>query len=69
VGWSINDGELETGVRSMAVPVRDRDGEVTAAMSIAVRFERMDTREFRDAFLAPLMRARDTLEQRLFPAG
>lgn len=67
-GWAYSDGELEIGVRSMAVPVRDRSGEVTAAMSIAVRSERMGMQEFRDAFLTPLMRARKTLEDRLFPA-
>jgi IclR family transcriptional regulator, pca regulon regulatory protein len=66
-GYSTNDGELEVGVRSMAVPVRDRDGQVTAAMSIAVRVERMGMGEFRDAFLPMLSRARDTLEARLFP--
>ncbi len=66
-GHASNDGELEIGVRSMAVPVHDRDGAVIAAMSIAVRTERMALSEFREAFLAPLMRARRTLEQRLFP--
>lgn len=66
-GYSTNDGELELGVRSMAVPVRDRSGQVTAAMSIAVRVERMGLSEFRDAFLPMLKRARDTLEGRLFP--
>ena len=67
-GWAGNDGELELGVRSMAVPVRDREGRVTAAMSIAVRVERMTQSEFSDEFLAPLKRARNVLEDRLFPA-
>lgn len=67
-GFSTNDGELEIGVRSMAVPVRDRRGLVVAAISIAVRVERMGMGEFRDAFLPMLNRARDTLEVRLFPA-
>jgi IclR family pca regulon transcriptional regulator len=67
-GWACADGELETGVRSMAVPVRDRQGVVIAAMSIAVRAERMGLREFREALLAPLMRARSTLEGRLYPS-
>ncbi|PZO19835.1 MAG: IclR family transcriptional regulator [Burkholderiales bacterium] len=66
-GFSTNDGELEIGVRSMAVPVRDRTGQVVAAISIAVRVERMGMGEFRDAFLPMLNRARDTLESRLFP--
>lgn len=66
-GFSTNDGELEIGVRSMAVPVRDREGRVVAAISIAVRVERMGMGEFREAFLPMLNRARDTLELRLFP--
>lgn len=66
-GHASNDGELEIGVRSMAVPVRDRQGNVVAAMSIAVRVERMGMGEFREAFLPMLNRARDTLAARLFP--
>lgn len=65
-GYASNEGELEIGVRSMAVPLRDRQGQVVAAMSIAVGLERMGMMEFREAFLPMLMRARDTLAQRLF---
>lgn len=66
-GYASNDGELEIGVRSMAVPVRDQEGVVVAAMSIAVRAERMGIGEFREAFLPMLNRARDTLAARLYP--
>ncbi|WP_096699859.1 IclR family transcriptional regulator C-terminal domain-containing protein [Polaromonas sp. AER18D-145] len=65
-GYATNDGELETGVRSMAVPVGDRAGNAVGAMSIAVRAERMTMIEFRDAFLPALQRARTTLAARLF---
>jgi IclR family transcriptional regulator, pca regulon regulatory protein len=65
-GWAGNDGELEIGVRSMAVPVFDREGTHVGAMSIAVRAERMTLSEFRDAFLPALMKARDTLATRLY---
>ena len=65
-GYASNEGELEIGVRSMAVPLHDRQGQVVAAMSIAVGLERMGMAEFRDAFLPMLLRARDTLAQRLF---
>jgi IclR family pca regulon transcriptional regulator len=68
-GFASNSGELEIGVRSMAVPVRNRAGEVFAAMSIAVRVERMSLDEFRDAFLPALLRSRDTLEKKLFPTS
>jgi len=66
-GYAGNDGELELGVRSMAVPVHDRNGTTVAAMSIAVRAERMEFVEFRDAFLPALLKARGTLAARLYP--
>lgn len=66
-GYAGNDGELELGVRSMAVPVHDRSGVVVAGMSIAVRVERMEFVEFRDAFLPSLLKARNTLAGRLYP--
>lgn len=65
-GWAGNDGELELGVRSMAVPVFDREGTTVAGLSISVRAERMTLPEFRDAFLPPLMKARDSLAARLY---
>ncbi|OUL99753.1 IclR family transcriptional regulator domain-containing protein [Variovorax sp. JS1663] len=66
-GYASNDGELELGVRSMAVPVHDRSGAMVAAMSIAVRAERMSFVEFRDAFLPALRKASATLGGRLYP--
>jgi len=35
-GWAANDEELAPGLRSLAVPVRDASGEVTAAVNIAI---------------------------------
>jgi IclR family pca regulon transcriptional regulator len=35
-GYALVDQELEEGLRSVAAPVRDRDGEVVAAVNIAV---------------------------------
>ena len=35
-GWALADEELAPGVRSVAVPVRDGQGEVHAAMSVTV---------------------------------
>ena len=65
-GFASSDGELESGGRSMAVPVRDRTGTAIGAMSIAVRAERMSMVEFRDAFLPALKLASSTLTARLF---
>ncbi|MBA3772670.1 MAG: helix-turn-helix domain-containing protein [Ramlibacter sp.] len=66
-GWAGNDGELEMEVRSMAVPVFDREGDTVGAMSIAVRIDRMTMVELRDAFLPVLRKARDSLATRLYP--
>lgn len=65
-GYASNEGELEIGVRSMAVPLSDKQGNVVAAMSIAVGLERMSMVEFQATFLPMLTKARDTLAGRLF---
>lgn len=65
VGWAGNDGELELGVRSMAVPVVDRDGVTVGGLSISVRAERMSFSEFRAELLPVLLKARDSLAARL----
>ena len=65
-GYATNEGELEIGVHSMAVPVTDRSGQTVAAMSIAMRADRMTMQEFRDAFLPVLLRASTALAAKLF---
>lgn len=64
-GWAESDGELELGVRSLAVPVFDRSGATVASMSMAIQAERMTMADFRDAMMPALRRARDTLARRL----
>lgn len=63
-GWARADGEIELGVRSMAVPVFDEHGQFAVGLSISVRAERMTMAEFSGTLLPVLMKARDTL--RLF---
>jgi len=65
-GWAQSDGELELGVRSMAVPVYERGGAIVAGLSMSVRAERMAMAEFREAFLPHLLKAQQTLRQRLY---
>jgi len=36
-GWAVTDGELEAGLRSIAVPVRDGEGRVVAALNLATQ--------------------------------
>ena len=65
-GWSQSDGELELGVRSLAVPVYERGGAIVAGLSMSVRAERMAMAEFRDAFLPTLLKSQQTLRERLY---
>ncbi|WPH24061.1 IclR family transcriptional regulator domain-containing protein [Variovorax paradoxus] len=52
----------------MAVPVFDRSGQVMAAMSIAVRADRITLAEVRETFLPALRKAAGGLVTRLHAA-
>jgi IclR family pca regulon transcriptional regulator len=55
-GYSVCDEEIELGVRSIAVPIFDRDGGTLAAVSISTRAERMTVAEMVEAYLPTLLR-------------
>nr|MDP2190406.1 IclR family transcriptional regulator C-terminal domain-containing protein [Rhodoferax sp.] len=59
-GFAQVDEELEIGVRSIAVPVRNSRGEMIAAMSLSVATARMTHREVHDKLLPELEAARRT---------
>lgn len=65
-GYSTSDGELETDVRSMAVPVFNHAGDAIAAMSIAVRGDRASIAEMTETLLPALLRAQAQLAEKLF---
>ncbi|MFC4560941.1 IclR family transcriptional regulator C-terminal domain-containing protein [Nocardiopsis mangrovi] len=54
-GWAIVDQELEEGLRSVAAPVRDRDGRVVAAVNISVQANRTPVAELRRELLPALL--------------
>ncbi|TLS44665.1 IclR family transcriptional regulator [Streptomyces montanus] len=54
-GYAIVDQELEEGLRSVAVPVRDRDGEVVAAVNIPVHASRNSVESVRRDLLPHLL--------------
>src|SRR4051812_33121453 len=56
-GWALADEELAPGVRSVAVPVRDRTGTVRAAMNVTVHAAETTTEHLLDAHLPKLLRA------------
>lgn len=66
-GYVISDGLLESGLRSLGVPVRDRDGVVVAAISIALNSSRISLDELRTRCLPLLQHASDELTHRIGP--
>src|SRR3954470_3145299 len=55
-GWAVADEELAPGVRSVAVPVRDRDGAVQAAMNVTVHAAETTTEQLLREHLPLLLR-------------
>jgi IclR family transcriptional regulator, pca regulon regulatory protein len=60
-GYSLVDQELELGLRSIAVPVRDAKGNVIAAMNVSAQAGRMSIETMRDEMLPVLRSAVETL--------
>lgn len=61
--WSLVEEELEPGLRSLAVPVRDRDGNVLAALNVAT-FSHAHSREhLMEKYLPDLRAAAGQLER------
>lgn len=56
-GWALADEELAPGVRSVAVPVRDGNGSVRAAMNVTVHAAETTTETLLDQHLPRLLRA------------
>ncbi|MFF5476309.1 IclR family transcriptional regulator C-terminal domain-containing protein [Streptomyces sp. NPDC012935] len=54
-GYAVVDQELEEGLRSVAAPVRDRGGEVVAAVNIAVHAGRNSVDSVRNDLLPHLL--------------
>jgi IclR family pca regulon transcriptional regulator len=55
-GWALADEELAPGVRSVAVPVRDGDGAVRAAMNVTVHAAETSTERLVEEYLPLLLR-------------
>lgn len=53
-GWAMVDQELEEGIRSMAVPIKDSSGEVVAALSVWTYSSRVSLKRFRAEILPHL---------------
>jgi IclR family pca regulon transcriptional regulator len=56
-GYCVVDQELEIGLRSIAVPVVDRDGRSVAAINVGTQSSRVSVSEMETRFLPPLRAA------------
>ncbi|PAU62779.1 IclR family transcriptional regulator [Pseudomonas sp. PIC25] len=65
-GWVIIDQELEVGLRSLAVPVRDSSGQVLAALNVGTHAGRVSRQELENRFLPALLVASRELSTRLY---
>ncbi|MDN0193839.1 IclR family transcriptional regulator C-terminal domain-containing protein [Streptomyces sp. S.PNR 29] len=68
-GYALVDEELEEGLRSLAVPVRDRTGRVVAAVNTAMHVARHTTRECVEDILPELASTAARIEEDLRVAG
>ena len=61
-GWAAVDQELEEGVRSVAVPIRDATGRIAAAMNVSVHATRMTMQALRREDVPRLLRTAEAIE-------
>jgi IclR family transcriptional regulator, pca regulon regulatory protein len=67
-GFAVNDQELEIGLRSIAVPVRNVVGTTVAAMNVSTQASRVSRRELLEKELPPLKAAAERLGSQLPPS-
>ena len=65
-GWVISDQELEPGLRSLAVPLRDSAGQVHAALNVGTPASRITRGELEARFAPVLLEASRELSKKLF---
>jgi IclR family pca regulon transcriptional regulator len=61
-GWAMVDQELEEGLRSVAAPIRDRDGRVVAAVNLSAHASRTSIDAVRRTLLPPLLATAQRIE-------
>ena len=64
-GWALVDQELEEGLRSLAVPIRNSDGDVVAAMNLSGQAGRWSPEQIQAELLEPLRNAARLVEEDL----
>jgi IclR family transcriptional regulator, pca regulon regulatory protein len=64
-GYAIGDQEVEIGFRSIAIPLKKRDGRVIAALNVGVHSERTPLRAMHNQFFGKLQALAVELQQQL----
>ncbi|MGN6221135.1 MAG: IclR family transcriptional regulator domain-containing protein [Microbacterium sp.] len=64
-GWALVDGELEPGLRSVAVPLHDRRGDVVAAVNVSTSATRDSVDHVIEHYLPPLQRTAAVIDAEL----
>jgi IclR family pca regulon transcriptional regulator len=64
-GWALIDGELEPGLRSVAVPLHDRRGAVVAAVNVSTSATRDTVEHVVEQYLPPLQRTAAAIDAEL----
>lgn len=60
-GWTLADEELELGLRSIAAPIRRRDGRTVAALNVSGAVVRVSRADLRERFLPELLATADQI--------
>jgi IclR family pca regulon transcriptional regulator len=68
-GYALVDQELEDGLRSIAVPIRDRHGDVVAAINVSVHASRANLDTLRRTYLPALLATARRIEADLGAVG
>jgi IclR family pca regulon transcriptional regulator len=64
-GFALADQEVEIGFRSLAIPLRKRDGRMIAALNIGVHSERTPLKAMHGQFFQSLQDLAGELQQQL----
>jgi IclR family transcriptional regulator, pca regulon regulatory protein len=68
-GYAVTDQELEEGLRSAAVPIRDSSGTVVAALNVSVHASRASMQSLRSDFLPRAQETAAAIEAELRTSG
>ena len=67
-GWALVDQELEAGLRSVAAPIRGREGAVVAAINVSAHATRTGLDDVKRDLLPPLLATAQAVERDLAAA-